>query len=61
MKDSQKKLVIVIMMFLLVNFLKNGSQGNWSLILLFQDTWAYVLGAVISYCVIVYLRQSMKK
>lgn len=62
MKVNQRKsLFIILVVFLIVRFIFNGIQGNWSLIFLFKDTWISLLALFIGFYLATYLTNKKKK
>lgn len=55
MKRNQiRNLVIILFVFLVIRFIFNGIQGNWSLIFLFKDTWIILLSLIVGFCLATY-------
>lgn len=62
MKANQRKnFIILLVVFLIVKFIVNGIQGDWSIIKLFKEEWASLLGMILSYSLIVYLNSKRRK
>lgn len=61
MNAKQKRnSAIFILSFLVTKFILNGIQGNWSIINLFKEEWASLLGMILSYFLIVYLNNKRR-